>query len=561
MRNALRLGLDVMLLVALYGLIFMALMNYEHQDQNANPLTAIYWVVITITTLGYGDIVFYSPAGRLFSVLVALSGVALLWAVVMPLIITPRLEYLVRAAPNSAPQRMKGHILISGYSPMVDTLAERLSHLEIPFLIIERSEPTARSIYKRYPTLWGDPSEREVLLRADLHSARLFITNEKDELDAEVILSVREISDIEIIELVSDLASSRFLGYAGASRIISPKTMLGNFLAQIASPPRDRVFPGAVHLFGELMLVELPVYPGSEMARRSLTIESSEVSGASVVAIWQEGVFKPNPGSGVKIESNSVIMAAGDIDQLSRLRDLTLGVRKEGPMIILGYGDVGRQIAKALCISGIKPVIIDRKSLESVHFLHLTGEATSEALLIEAGIKSAVGVMVLLNNDSEVIYCTLLSKNLNPDAFVIARANRIESAEKIYRAGADYVACVPTVASHLLAKIIEHEKEELGLLYEDLELKVIPVGNESRLAGRSLEDIDLPERFGCGMVAIERGGRALGSIDEGTVIEGGDLMAVIGSEDGMESFSREFRDRSTWGRLPEVWSRIVGGHN
>ena len=367
MRNALRLGLGIMLLVAAYGLIFMVLMDYEHQDQNANPTSAIYWVIITITTLGYGDIVFYSPIGRLFSVIVALSGVAILWAVIMPLIITPRLEYLVRAAPSSAPKDMKGHIIISGYSPMVDTLTDRLSHLDIPFLIIERSELTARSIYKRYPTLWGDPSEREVLMRANILSARLFVTNEKDELDAEVILSIREISDIEIIEMVSDLVSSRFLRYAGASRIISPKTMVGTFLAQIASPPEEKVFPGAVHLFGDLMLVELPVYPGSELERCSLTIESAELSGSSVVAIWQEGVFQPNPSPNVKVESNSVIMAVGNIDQLSRFRDLTLGVRKEGPIIILGYGDVGKQVAKALCISGIKPVIVDRKSLESIH--------------------------------------------------------------------------------------------------------------------------------------------------------------------------------------------------
>ena len=92
--------------------------------------------------------------------------------------------------------------------------------------------------------------KREVQNRASIQSATLFITNEKDELDAEVLLSLREISDIEIIELVNDLNSSRFLCYAGASRIISPKTLLGTFIAQIASPPRKLVFPGAISLFG-----------------------------------------------------------------------------------------------------------------------------------------------------------------------------------------------------------------------------------------------------------------------------------------------------------------------
>lgn len=557
MRNVLRFGLGIVLVIITYSTIFMVLMSYEHQEQNASFINALYWVIITITTLGYGDIVFYSPIGRFFSAFVALSGVAILWAVIMPLVITPRLEHLVRAAPNSAPERMEGHIIISGYNHMVDALAERLSYLDIPFLIMERSEQTARSIYRRYPTIWGDPSEREVLLRANLHSARLFITNEKDELDAEVILSVREISDIEIIELVSDLASSRFLSYAGASRIISPKTMLGAFLAQIASPPKENVFPGAIHLFGDLMLAQLPLYPGSNLKRGNLEAESAKVNGAAVVAIWQEGVFQTRPWRKEAIDSRSVLLAVGDIGELSRLRSLTLGVRRVGPLIILGYGDVGRQVARALCFSGIKPVLVDRNNLDTVHFVHKTGEATSEAVLTEAGIKDAVAVMILLNNDSEVIYCTLLCKNLNPGALVVARANRVESMEKIYRAGADYVASVPIVASHLLAKIIEHEREELGLLFEDIELKVITANKSDRLAGKTLGEIDLQGRFGCEAIALERGGRAMAAIDQSTVIEEGDRMAVIGGIDGMKAFAVELEGGSALGRRLGSWAKKV----
>ncbi|MDQ1261522.1 MAG: voltage-gated potassium channel [Euryarchaeota archaeon] len=555
LRNTLKFGSRILLLVAIYSIIFMVIMNHEHQDQNVRFVNAIYWVMITITTLGYGDIVFYSPIGRLFSVLVALSGVAILWAVVMPLIITPRLEHLVWAAPSSAPKKIQDHIIISGYNHMVDSLTKRLSDLNIPFLIIERDELTAKSIYKRFPTIWGDPSGREVLLRANLHSARLFITNEKDELDAEVILSIREISDIEIIELVSDLTSSRFLSYAGASRIISPKTMLGTFLAQIASPPKDDVFPGAIQLFGDLMLAELPIYPGSELKTRNLTIESAKTTSANIVAIWHEGVFQPNPNPENAIESNSVLMAIGNIKQLSLIRNLTLGVRREGPLIILGYGDVGRQVAKTLCIAGMKPVVVDRRNFETNHFVHIAGEATSEAILIEAGIRNAVGIMVLLHNDSEVIYCTLLSKNLNPDALVVARANRVESVEKIYRAGADYVASVPIVASHMLGKIIEREKEELGMLYEDLELKIFKVGKRSCLAGKSLEEIGLQKRFGCAVAAFERDGQAMAEVDQNTILKRGDSLAVIGTISGIKSFSVEFERKPILDKVLEIWDK------
>jgi voltage-gated potassium channel len=533
----------VLLQLIFYSIIFVFLMGYEGQDQNANLITAFYWVASTITTLGYGDIVFHSPLGRFFSVLVVFSGLAILWAVIIPLGVTPRLEKMVKASPTSAPEKMAGHIIISGYNPMVETLTERLSLLEVPFLIIERSQEVAKNIFQKYPVINGDPSEREILYRANINSARLFIANETEELNADVLLTVREVSNIETIALVDDLGRSRFLCYAGGSRIISPKTLLGTFIAQITAPPKRNVFPGAIQLFGDLKLVELPIYPGAELIGKSLQEESIKNTGACIVGIWHRGAFVPALGPDEIIHSNTVLMVVGNVEQLSNVRDLTMGGRKEGPLIIMGYGDVGRRVAKVLSDSGINPLIVDRRDLDAIPFEHVTGDATVEVNLIGAGIKKAVGVLILLNKDSDVIYATLLAKNLNPDAFLVARANWVRSAEKIYRAGADYVASAPIVASHMLAKIIQDEEEELALLYEDLELKIIRVGKRCRLADKTLGEIDLPGRFGCRAVAIQRYDQAIIQLDRFTMVKRGDVIALIGSPKGIESFSRAYSSR------------------
>jgi Trk K+ transport system NAD-binding subunit len=544
-----KLLFSVMSVLIFYSIVFMLLMKYEGQNQNIDPITAFYWVISTITTLGYGDIVFHSTIGHLFSIIVVFSGLAILWALVIPLGITPRLDKMIKASPSSIPEKMTDHIIISGYNPIVETLTERLSLLEVPFLIIERSQDVARSIYQKYPVLWGDPSEKEVLSRANISSARLFIANEKEELNADVILTLREISDIEIIALVDDLARSRFLSYAGASRIISPKTLLGTFIAQITAPPRKNIFPGAIPLFCNLKLAELPIYRGSRLIGKRLDDEAILGTGACIVGIWQRGAFVPNPGPEETIQSNSVLMVVGDLGQLSRIRDLTVGVRKEGPLIILGYGDVGRRVSRVLGESGINPLIVDKRDLEAIPFEHITGDATLEVNLIGAGIKKAVSVLILLNKDSDVIYATLLARNLNPDAFVLARANWVKSAEKIYRAGADYVASVPIVASHMLAKIVQDEEEELALLYEDLELKIIKVDKKCRLAGKTLGEIDPPGRFGCRAVAIERGDQAITMLDGNIVIKSGDAVALIGSPKGLEDFCCTYKRKPTLKRL------------
>ncbi|MFB3766625.1 MAG: TrkA family potassium uptake protein [Methanotrichaceae archaeon] len=542
LRKNVELILAIILMIAVYGLIFMTLMDYESQTQNINPITALYWVMTTITTLGYGDIVFRSEIGRFFTMIVAVSGIVIFWAVILPMGLTPRFERLVKAKPNSAPEKIEDHIIISGYSPMVEILAERLALLKIPFIIIERSENVARSIFNEYPTLCGDPSEADVLLNGGINSAKLFIANEKEELNADVILAARSISDIKIIALVDGHVQSRFLDYAGASRTVSPKSLLGKFLAQITVPPAKNVFPGAIKIFEDLILVELPIYPGCKLIKQRLTIDSIKFTGASIVGMWQRGIFLPYPEPDEAITPNSVLMAVGSADQITGIRNLTLGSRREGPLIILGYGDVGRHAAAVLHDGGINPIVVDARDFVDLPFEQIKGDATSEDILLKAGIKKAVGTMILLDDDSETVYATLLVKNLNPDAFVVARANLAKSIEKIYRAGADYVASLPIVASRMLAKVILNEEEDLALLCEDLEMELHEVEKGSHLAGKTLEEIDLPGMFACRAAAIKHEGRPIPGPDNNITIEQGDIIAIIGSPKGIEAFNSAYND-------------------
>ena len=378
----------------------------------------------------------------------------------------------------------------------------------------------------------------------------MLIANETEELNAEVIMAVRDISDIEVIAIVDDLTRCQVLSYAGASRAISPKTLLGNFIAQIAVPSRRQLLPGAIPIFDDLFLIELPIYPWSELIGKSLSFGPLKETGAVIVGIWQKGVFKPNPQQEDTIQLNSVLMAVGDKDHLSKIMDLTIGSRGEGPIIIIGYGNVGRQVARAIHKSGTSPTVVDLRDIGEKPFNHVMGDGTSEEALIEAGIKGAVGALVMLDKDPDVIYCTLLIRNLNPNTFIVARANRTKSAGKIYRAGADYVASVPIIASHMLAKIAQGEEEELDLLHEDLEVKIFEVHNGYGLERKTLASLDIPRRFGCGIVAIERDDEAISGMDMNTVLKRGDYMAIIGSPEGLVAFAHAYNRKKALRWVP-----------
>jgi len=506
-------------------------------------MNAVYWVVMTITTVGYGDIVFSSSLGRLFSIVVSLSGIALVFAFVLPGIVTPWFEHLGRELPERVPEWMSGHILICGYGPMVERLTERLDEMGIEFAIVESRESVARSIFKRYITVWGDPSDVQVLRNANISTARMVMVNYTDEVNADVILTIREVSRVEIIAMVEDLRHSRFLSYAGASRVLSPKTMLGTFVAQISNPScGECIFPGAVQLFGTLSLVEVPVLPGSPLSEREISDPLLIQTGAAIAGLWKRGEFMPRPAGTERISTGSVVLAVGDSEQLMRLRSLGAGDEMEKRFLVVGYGDVGQRLVRVLCEHGVVPVVVDRRDLATDRFEHVRGDGYSEDVLVRAGVKEATCIMIMLNNDHDAIYATLVARNLNPDAFIIARANHLKTTEKLYRAGADYVASVPMVASKMLLNMITPESEDLTILYEGLELRRYEVRRRSHMARRTLRELALIERFGCAVVAINRAGDALLSLSGETEVLPGDVLILLGPPGSMDRFSRVFGD-------------------
>ena len=109
-------------LATLYALLFHVIkLNVEHEQHSW--VTGFYWTLVVMTTLGFGDITFTSDIGRLFSILVLLSGVVFL-LVMLPflfirLFYAPWLEARVRLrAPREMPAGTSGHVIIAEYDPV-----------------------------------------------------------------------------------------------------------------------------------------------------------------------------------------------------------------------------------------------------------------------------------------------------------------------------------------------------------------------------------------------------------------------------------------------------------
>ncbi|VUT27693.1 MAG: Calcium-gated potassium channel MthK [Candidatus Syntrophoarchaeum sp. GoM_oil] len=211
--------------------------------------------------------------------------------------------------------------------------------------------------------------------------------------------------------------------------------------------------------------------------------------------------------------------------------------------IVIGYGDVGKAVVEVLK-ERTDFVIVDtnEEKVKKSRLPYIVGDGIDEETLELAGIRDARMVMILLNADRNVIFATLLARNMNPHAVIFSRANTVEAIEQIYRAGADFVAALPIMAGEMLAKLVTGEDalEDVVKLWEGIEILKHKIGDGSTMAGKTLADLDVRLKTGCSVIGIKRGEDVIAKIDASMRIEAGDIIAVIGHEEQVERFKKVF---------------------
>ena len=150
-RNLRLLGWLVVVFLGLltaFSITFHWLMAREGQEHSW--ITSVYWTFVTMSTLGFGDITFHSDAGRLFTIVVLLSGTVFL-LVLLPFtfiqfLFTPWMEAQEAAnVPRQLPAKTAGHVLLTRVGPVEETLVKLLDAAGIPafVLVAEQGEATA----------------------------------------------------------------------------------------------------------------------------------------------------------------------------------------------------------------------------------------------------------------------------------------------------------------------------------------------------------------------------------------------------------------------------------
>jgi voltage-gated potassium channel len=219
-------------------------------------------------------------------------------------------------------------------------------------------------------------------------------------------------------------------------------------------------------------------------------------------------------------------------------------------VVVCGAGRMGRLVARALADQGIAVVLTDRdpKVLEGEFpslIVPLHGDATSDDVLVKAGLGRARGLVAALGGDADNVFLTLSAKALAPKLFIVARAVEETTESKLLRAGADRVVSPFSVGGYVAANAILHpavlDSVDLAKRAGHLQVQIeeLSLHQSSSLVGQTIVEARLRERFGILLVALRRtGGGVIFDPPETSRVAAEDTLVVMGRRPDLDRFER-----------------------
>lgn len=302
--------------------------------QGATIFDGLYMTIITITTIGYAEVIVLDNVGRLFTIFIGITGIGSLFyslTVVMDNLVSSRLtDPLGQKRMQREIDKLEGHIIIAGLGRVGRQAALELYEARVPFVLVDPSSEALRYAHQHdYLMVMGDATNDAVLEQAGVGRANgLIVTTSDDASNLYIVLSARVLkADLFIVSRAVDDASIPKLIRAGANRAISPYAIGGRRLAHLILSPTVVDFFDTVIKKGEesLNLEGIKVHESAKAIGQTLAeLNVRGVTGASVLVVLRGNQVLPNPGPEMVLSAGDELLALGTVEQLDNLEKLIL---------------------------------------------------------------------------------------------------------------------------------------------------------------------------------------------------------------------------------------------
>lgn len=532
------------IVIIIYSVLFHFIMGYEGQDHSW--VTGFYWTLTVMSTLGFGDITFTSDLGRVFSIVVLLSGIFML-LIVLPFAFishfyVPLLESKKNnKVPRQVPKGTKNHILICSYDVIARDLTERFNQENTPYFVIENDMETAIEHHdKGVPVLYGALDNAETFIEANIKEAKLILVNRDDILNTKIILTIRDLApQVPIVAIATLIESIDVQQLSGADHVLPVKKWLGEQLANRVNTQHAESH--AIGQYEDLLIAELPIHNTPLVSKLIRDSGLRQKFGVSIVGIWERGRLQPIKGDEI-LTDDSVLVIIGNKEQLKNIDELFHDYSvNPNPVLLIGAGRVGLAAAEALHKNGVLVNVIDKdpevcKKVSPFCHQVFPGDASDYQLLKRAGVLEAPSVLLTTHDDTMNIYLASYCRQLNHDVKIVSRISEARNVDIMHKAGADFVLSYSTLGSEAVLSI--SKDQELTVLGEGFTLFIIPIPKS--LEGKSLAESGIGSKTGLSVIAIKEKSEVVTSLSADTILPQGAEIVMLGNIEMKQKFNKSY---------------------
>ncbi|MCH4551322.1 potassium channel family protein [Aestuariibaculum lutulentum] len=318
----------------LAGMIVLGVIGYKI-IANYSWIDAVYMTVITMTTVGFGEVVPLNQESKIFTVFLILASVVIMGyalSVITEYILSKNnVEELKQKKMQKNIDSFKNHVVICGYGRNGKQAARKLLAHNKQFVVIERNKELEERLQQdEVPYIIGNANDDAILIQAGIDRASSFISalpNDADNLF--VVLSTRQInSGINIISRASHESSYNKLKFAGANNVILPDKIGGDHMASLVVVPGLMEFIDNLSIVGKsnINIEEVAVeklYRDDQSVKTIRDLDLRRRTGCTIIGYKDEnGEYVVNPEAEMELAANSKIIVLGRPEQIETLNSV-----------------------------------------------------------------------------------------------------------------------------------------------------------------------------------------------------------------------------------------------
>jgi voltage-gated potassium channel len=299
---------------------------------------AFYMTLITISTVGYGEIHPLSHAGRVFNSFLIFFGVTIMLLAVggmtQAIIELELNQYFGKRRTKKMIDLLHDHYIVCGFGRVGRGAAAELQRAGVQFLVVDRNDERVEWAMKLgMLAVLADATDDQTLQDAGVLRAKgLIATLQSDADNLFVILSAKAIKPtLQVSARIASEQSEKKMRLAGADHVFAPYDMTGNRMAQVMLKPHVSQFidftTKGIGLNVGIEQVRVP--PASEFTSKTLhQLQIRRELGVIILAIRKsDGRMLFNPPAEAQLEGGDFLIAMGETDNLHRLEHMLMESR------------------------------------------------------------------------------------------------------------------------------------------------------------------------------------------------------------------------------------------